>query len=107
MKERFDSDDLIDPVVMDDNIDINNLWLLEGKDEAQPDNDDMVFDGDDLSWLDIEIASGVVELTINTRSQAVMQKKATAPPPPPPFSSKAKPKVKEMVEVYDEFDDQE
>lgn len=45
LKERFVSDDLIYPMVMDDDIDSNNLWLLGGEYEAQPNNDDMVFDG--------------------------------------------------------------
>lgn len=107
LKERFDNDNLIDPVVMDDDIDTNNLWLLGGEGEAQPDNDDMVFDGDDLSWLDVEIASGVAEPTINNRRQATLQKKATAPPPPSPSSSRSNPKTKEVVVVDDEFGDQE
>lgn len=105
LKERFDSDDLIDPVVMDDDFDTNNLWLLGGEDEAQPDNDDMVFDGDDLSWLDVEIASGAAEPTINTRSQATLQKKA--PLPPPPSTSGSKRKAKDYHLVDDEFGDQE
>ncbi|KAI5386093.1 hypothetical protein KIW84_072604 [Lathyrus oleraceus] len=81
--------------------------VVGGEDEAQPDNDDMVFDGDDLSWLDVEVASGVAEPTINTRSQATLQKKAVAPPPPSPFSSRFKSKAKEMVVVDDEFSNQE
>ncbi|XP_050896545.1 uncharacterized protein LOC127103323 [Lathyrus oleraceus] len=106
LKERFDNNNLIDPVVMDDDIDTNNLWLLGGEGEAQLDNDDMVFDGDDLSWLDVEIASGVAEPTINTRSQTTLQKKAIAPPPPSPSSSRSNPKTKEVVVVDDEFGDQ-
>lgn len=63
LKEHFDSDNLIDHVVMNDDIDTNNIWLLGGEDEAQPSNNDMVFDGDDLSWLYVEIASGGAEST--------------------------------------------
>ncbi|XP_058755022.1 uncharacterized protein LOC131628172 [Vicia villosa] len=103
LKERFDSDDMIDPVVMEDDIDTTNLWLLGGEDEVQPD-DDMVFDGDDLSWLDVEIASGAVEPIINTRSQAALQKKATTAAP---SSSRSKGKAKEVVVVDDEFGDQD
>ncbi|XP_058768459.1 uncharacterized protein LOC131642205 [Vicia villosa] len=109
LKERFDSDDLIDPVVLEDDFDTHNLWLLGGEDEAQPKPDnDMVFDGEDLSWLDVEIASGAAEPAINTRSQATLQKNAAAPPPPqPPSSSRSKPKEKEVVIVDDEFGDGE
>ncbi|MCI92483.1 hypothetical protein A2U01_0113779, partial [Trifolium medium] len=66
---------------------------------------DLVFDGDDLSWLDVDIASGIAEPTINTRrSQATLQKKAVAHrPPPPPPSSRSKPKSKEVVAVDDEY----
>jgi hypothetical protein len=109
LKERFDSDDLIDPVVMDDDFDTHNLWLLGGEDEAKLElENDMVFDGDDLSWLDVEAASGAAEPLVNTRSQAALQKKATAPPPPPPpSSSRSKAKAKEVVVIDDEFGDQE
>ncbi|XP_058775668.1 uncharacterized protein LOC131649941 [Vicia villosa] len=109
LKERFDSDDLIDPVVLEDDFDTHNLWLLGGEDEAQPEPDnDMVFDGEDFSWLDVEIASGAAEPAINTRSQATLQKNVAAPPPPqPPSSSRSKPKAKEVVVVDDEFGDGE
>ncbi|MCI96209.1 hypothetical protein A2U01_0117509, partial [Trifolium medium] len=60
---------------------------------------DLVFDGDDLSWLDVDIASGDVEPTINTRRQvALQQKKATTPAPRLPqhsaSSSRTNPKRK-------------
>ncbi|PNX95186.1 hypothetical protein L195_g018370 [Trifolium pratense] len=72
-------DDVIDPVVMDGDIDTSNEWLLGGEGEAQP---DLVFDG-----------------------QATLRKKAVVPRPPP--SSKSKPKSKEVVAVDDEYGDQE
>ncbi|MCI31339.1 F-box protein, partial [Trifolium medium] len=53
LKECFSNDDVIDFVVMDDDIDTSNEWLLGDEGEAQP---DLVFDGDDLSWLDVDIA---------------------------------------------------
>ncbi|XP_058767680.1 uncharacterized protein LOC131641396 [Vicia villosa] len=106
LKERFDSDDLIDLVVMEDDFDTRSLWLSGGEDETQPEPDnDMVFDGEDLSWLDVEIASGAAEPAINTMSQAALQKNAAAPPPP--SSSRSKPKAKEVIVVDDEFDDGE
>jgi hypothetical protein len=60
---------------MDDDIDTSNEWLLGDEVETQP---NLMFDGDDLSWLDVDIASGAAQPTINTRSQA---KKATTPAP--------------------------
>jgi hypothetical protein len=103
LKERYDSKDVIDPVVLDDDID-GNEWLLGDEVEAPS---DLVFDGDDLSWLDVDIASGAAEPTINTRSQA---NSATTPAPKPPLhpasSSRTKPKRNQIV-VNDEFDDQD
>jgi hypothetical protein len=106
LKERYDSNDVIDPMVMDDDID-GNEWLLGDEVEAQA-QPDLVFDGDDLSWLDVDLASGVAEPTINTRSQA---KTATTPAPRPPLhpasSSRTKKSRKDVVVVNeeDEFDD--
>ncbi|PNY14079.1 hypothetical protein L195_g010751, partial [Trifolium pratense] len=109
LKERYDSDDVIDPVVLDNEIDSSNEWLLGDEVEAQP---DLVFDGDDLSWLDVDIASGAAKPTINTRKQvALQQKKAATPAPRPPqhsaSSSRTNPKrkaVKAATVVIDEFD---
>ncbi|KAK2429465.1 hypothetical protein QL285_027902 [Trifolium repens] len=106
LKERYDSNDVIDPVVMDDDID-GNEWLLGDEVEAQA-QPDLVFDDDDLSWLDVDLASGAAEPTINTRSQA---KTATTPAPRPPLhpasSSRTKKSRKDVVVVNeeDEFDD--
>ena len=100
VKERYDNDDVIDLVIVDD-INGSSEWLLG--DECLGGEGDVVYD-DDLGWLRVEIASDVVEPVINTRSQAASQKAAAAAPSPQPqpkpSSSKGKAKI---VVVDDEY----
>ncbi|KEH41817.1 hypothetical protein MTR_1g055005 [Medicago truncatula] len=95
LKENCESDEYIDPVLMDyPEINAGSLWLLGDEVRVRDDQIDVVFDDDDdLNWLDVEEASGVVEPLFNTRSQAALQKAAaaaTAPATPPPSKSKGK-----------------
>ncbi|WJX29351.1 hypothetical protein P8452_18003 [Trifolium repens] len=103
LKERYDSNDVIDPVIMDDDID-GNEWLLGDEVEAQAQSD-LVFDGDDLSWLDVDLASGAAEPTINTRSQArTATTPAPTPAPRPPLHPTSSSRTKKSRKK-DEFDD--
>jgi hypothetical protein len=79
LKKRYERDNMIDPVFMDD-IDTSKEWLMGDEDSEGQAQHDLVFDDDDFSWLDVEIAIGAAEPIINTRSQAAFQK-AAAPPP--------------------------
>jgi hypothetical protein len=58
VKERYGSDDVIDLMIVDD-INGSSEWLLG--DECRGGEGDVVYDDDDLGWLDVEIASGAAE----------------------------------------------
>lgn len=98
LKENRESDEYIDPVLMDDpEINAGSLWLLGDEVRVRDGQSDVVFDDDDLNWLDVEEASGAAEPLFNTRSQAALQKAAaaaTAPAAPPPSKSKGNGKGK-------------
>ncbi|KAI5413076.1 hypothetical protein KIW84_057630 [Lathyrus oleraceus] len=68
------------------------------KGETQP---NLVFDGEDLSWLDVDIASGVAQPISNTRRKASLHKEVQPTPPQslPPFSSRSMSRTKEVVVV--------
>lgn len=71
LKENRESDEYIDPVLMDDpEINAGSLWLLGDEVRVRDGQSDVVFDDDDLNWLDVEEASGAAEPLFNTRSQA-------------------------------------
>jgi hypothetical protein len=76
-------------------VDTSKEWLMGDEDSEGQAQHDLVFDDDDFSWLDVEIAIGAAEPIINTRSQAAFQK-AAAPPPPLPPSSRSRPKEKKV-----------
>ena len=52
----FECHDVIDPIALND-IDDNNEWLL-GELEGEEAVNDLVFDDDDLNWLDVAESSG-------------------------------------------------
>lgn len=72
LKERFDSRDLIDPIVLKE-IDISNEWL------AGELEDDAVFEGDaSFTWSQAADAAGIGEPQYATRQQ---RRSALAAPP--------------------------
>lgn len=70
LKDRHDSKDLIDPIVLD-NIDDSNDWLVGeiGEDGEVPAEDELVFEDDNLTWGVVNEASGAGEPTRVTRQQ--------------------------------------
>ena len=95
LKENRESDEYIDPVLMDDpEINAGSYWLLG--DEVCVRDGDAVYDDDDLGWRDVEEASGAAEPLFNTRSQVALQKAVgAASTAPAPSKSKGKSKGKE------------
>nr|DAD45738.1 TPA_asm: hypothetical protein HUJ06_003968 [Nelumbo nucifera] len=65
LKESFDSCSYINPISLKD-IDESNEWLLGEMDGAE---DELVFQGDSLTWGDVARASGVEEPPRYTRSR--------------------------------------
>ncbi|XP_039057216.1 uncharacterized protein LOC120200426 [Hibiscus syriacus] len=70
LKRRYNHRDVIDPISLDD-IDESNEWLLGRMDEDEEENEDYVFDDDDLKWKDVGIASGAYERDHNTRRKNI------------------------------------
>lgn len=68
----------------------------------------MIFNGGDLSWLDVDITRGIVE-PIRSRRKTTLQKEVTPtpPPPPPPCSFRSMPRIKEVEVVENYAIDQE
>ncbi|XP_038998063.1 uncharacterized protein LOC120123186 [Hibiscus syriacus] len=92
LKRRYNHRDVIDPISLDD-IDESNEWLLGRMDEDEEENEDYVFDDDDLTWKDVGIASGAYERDHNTRRKKVA-------------SSSSKGKEKSRPHLVDEDDDE-
>ncbi|XP_025984520.1 uncharacterized protein [Glycine max] len=74
--DRFECHDVIDPIALND-INDNNEWLL-GELEGEEAGNDLVFDDDDLNWLDVAEATGAGEPLQNTRSQTHINKAVAA-----------------------------
>ncbi|XP_006584208.1 uncharacterized protein [Glycine max] len=74
--DRFECHDVIDPIALND-IDDSNEWLL-GELEGDEAGNDLVFDDDDLNWLDVAEATGAGEPLQNTRSQTHINKAAAS-----------------------------
>ncbi|KAG4927439.1 hypothetical protein GLYMA_19G103700v4 [Glycine max] len=91
--DRFECHDVIDPIALND-IDDSNEWLL-GELEGEEAGNDLVFDDDDLNWLDVAEATGVGEPLQNTRSQTHINKAAAVLAP-------TNEKGKKVVEVEEE-----
>ena len=70
MKERYDHRDVIDPISLN-NIDDSNEWLVGRMYEDEQEDEDYVFDDDELTWKDVGIASGAYERDHNTRRKNV------------------------------------
>ena len=79
LKERFDTQDVIDPILLN-NIDDSNECLvgeLGGDGGAE---DELVFDDDTLTWGAVYDIIGISEPTKHTRQQARLKKKVTSRP---------------------------
>ncbi|KAE8687321.1 3-hydroxyisobutyryl-CoA hydrolase 1-like [Hibiscus syriacus] len=94
LKRRYNHRDVIDPISLDD-IDESNEWLLGRMDEDEEENEDYVFDDDDLTWKDVGIASGAYERDHNTRRKNVASS-----------SSKGKEKARPHLVDEDDEDDE-
>ncbi|KAH1220913.1 hypothetical protein GmHk_12G034441 [Glycine max] len=95
--DRFECHDVIDSIALND-IDDSNEWLL-GELEGEEASNDLVFDDDDLNWLDVAEATGAGEPLQNTRSQTHINKAAVALAP-------TNEKGKKVVEVEEENEDE-
>ncbi|RZC29160.1 hypothetical protein D0Y65_000946 [Glycine soja] len=95
--DRFECHDVIDPIALND-IDDSNEWLL-GDLEGEEVGNDLVFDDDDLNWLDVAEATGTGEPLQNTRSQTHINKAIAALAP-------TNEKGKKVVEVEEENEDE-
>ncbi|KAJ9561060.1 hypothetical protein OSB04_006220 [Centaurea solstitialis] len=60
LKERYDHRDVIDPIYLN-NVDDSNEWLVGRMYVDEQEDEDYVFDDNDLTWKDVGIASGAYE----------------------------------------------
>jgi len=78
LKNRFKRKDLIDPISLDD-IDASNEWMtghmVEGDNSDVEVKDELVFEGDTLTWGDVTRASGAGERLHMTRQHATAKSK--------------------------------
>ena len=80
LKERFDSRDVIDPILLN-NIDDSNEWLVgELGGDGEGAEDELVFDADTLTWGAVADIIGADEPTKHTRQQTRLKKKVTSRP---------------------------
>ena len=70
---HFNSRDVIDLVVLND-IDESNDWLLGELEEEKNAKDELVFQDNDLSWLHVKIATRASEPLKYTKRQTQMKK---------------------------------
>lgn len=76
LKLRFDSRDVIDPILLND-IDESNEWLLMGRD-GETAEEDLVFGDDNLTWGDVANVAGVDEPLAYTRQRGARKKTPVA-----------------------------
>ncbi|XP_042425959.1 uncharacterized protein LOC122013799 [Zingiber officinale] len=78
LRRRYDMRDKIDPITLSE-IDDSNEWLLGKLDDSDKDDDnDFVFEGEDLRWSDVAQASGVGESAYDFRSRNASSSKGTS-----------------------------
>ncbi|KAK4271022.1 hypothetical protein QN277_019778 [Acacia crassicarpa] len=77
LKERFESRDLIDPIVLND-IDESNEWLVGEVDEGA--ENEFVFDDDNLTWGEVANVTGANEPITFTRQHTRFRKEAASIP---------------------------
>ena len=88
LMKRYTERHTIDPIILKD-IDDSNEWLMGRKEDEGVAKDDLVFEGDDLTWGDVARASGAEELRVYTRAKAT--KTPTQKPNSRPSNSKHTP----------------
>ena len=69
LMKRYTERHTIDPITLKD-IDDSNEWLMGRMEDEGVAEDDLVFEGDDLTWGDVVRASGAEELRVYTRAKA-------------------------------------
>lgn len=103
LKERYTLQDQLDPITLD-HIDESNEWLIGTLEEEDgQEENELVFDDDDLTWGDVAEASGVREPIRQTRTYA--RSKGKSPATPAPTTSRVRKSV--QVVVSDDDDDTE
>ena len=105
--KRYIERHTIDPITLKD-IDDSNEWLMGRMEHEGAAEDDLVFEGDDLTWGDVARASGAEELRVYTRAKAT--KTPTPKPKSRPSSSKHTPLIdedEEMIYSSGEEDEEE
>ena len=95
MMKRYTERHTIDPIILKD-IDDSNEWLMGRIEDEGAAEDDLVFEGDDLTWGDVSRASGAEELRVYTRA------KATKTPTPKPNSRPSSSKHTHTLALIDE-----
>ena len=109
LMKRYTERHTIDPIILKD-IDDSNEWLMGRMEDEGAAEDDLVFEGDDLTWGDVARASGAEELRVYTRVKAT--KTPTPTPNSRPSSSKHTPTLasidedKEMIYSSREEDEE-
>ena len=93
--KRYAERHTIDPIILKQ-IDDSNEWLMGRMEDEGVAKDDLVFEGDDLTWGDIARASGAEELRVYTRA------KATKTPTPKPNSRPSSSKHTTTLALIDE-----
>ena len=88
LMKRYTERHTIDPITLKD-IDDSNEWLMGRMEDEGAAEDDLMFEGDDLTRGDVARASGAEELRVYTRAKA--SKTPTPKPKSRPSSSKHTP----------------
>ena len=110
LMKRYTERHTIDPITLKD-IDDSNKWLMGRMEDEGAAEDDLVFEGDDLTWSDVARASGAEELRVYIRAKT--SKTLTPKPKSRPFSSKHTPTLalidedEEMIYSSEEEDEEE
>ncbi|KAE8728311.1 polyubiquitin family protein [Hibiscus syriacus] len=66
LRRRYQRKDTTDPILLKE-IDESNEWLMGHMDDEDGEEDDFVFDGDDLTWSAVDKAYGASQATYSTR----------------------------------------
>ena len=98
LMKRYTEHHTIDPIILKD-IEDSNEWLMGRMEDEGAAEDDLVFEGDDLTWGDVARASGAEELRVYTRA------KATKTPTPKPNSRPSSSKHTPTLALIDEDED--
>ena len=79
LMKRYIERHTINLIILKD-IDDRNEWLMGRMEDEGAAEDDLVFEGDDLTWGDVARASGAEELRVYTRAKATKTPKPKARP---------------------------